>query len=357
MGTNFNYSGLGLKANSNSNPVQPTIFLKSEFDNTDDVGTKDDTGYIGAVSTKLGVTRTSASGEVTLKDSLRWKEGLELFFFAMFGGNMEGIPSTETNEEGLFVYNFGDSENLPYVTIIQGYNALDGTLKPVIYDNAIINSLKLSLGDDGDITVEIGFLNDYPMYNIVSADPTRVYAPVSKIVSKANVKIGIGDVGSDDEDLTMTDCIKSMDIEFNWNSENTNCYSGQFGKNNLGRGDLSSDVNYTMNLNKNNILLETKFATGKADGHYVKEEVFEQRVVLFIDGYKVGTDSKTSLRLEIPIIALKPPKRNKSGDEDTIEVESNAQIELATGKMVNGRIASELEELLISTQTYELPIE
>jgi hypothetical protein len=351
MGGNFNYSGIGVKENNLTDPVQPTIFIKSEFDNDDKLENKDDTGYVGGASTKLGEVRVKADGTVKLKDSLRWKEGLEQFLFFMFGGNRVGVPSTVTGEDGLFVYNFGDSENMPYLTILQGYNnSTNSELKPVLYDNAIMDSFKLGLSDGGEITVELEFLNDYPLYNCVPVDPTRTYAPQSLIVSKANVVIGVGDVGCADSELIMTDCIQSMDIEFKQNCESKNCYAGEFGKNNLVRGDLSSSVKYKMDLNKNNSTLETKIATGTKEGKKVREQIYEQKVVLFIDGYITSTDSKTSMRLEIPIISLSPAKRSKT--EDTIEVEGNTIMELATGQMVNIRVASELSEIQTSNQTY-----
>jgi len=357
-GGSFNWSGAGIKEGKNQNPVQATLYLKSEFDKENNIETKDDTGYVGGASTKLGEIRVKADGTITLKDNLRWGEGLEHFLFGMFGGNRVGVPG-ENDEAGLYIYNFGNGQDLPFFTFIQGLNMSDeddlGTLKPTIFDNAIINQLKLTLANDGNINIEIGCLNDYPLYNIVPTDPTRVYRPVSFIVSKANVKIGIGDVGADDTELVMTDCIQSLDADFNWNAASKSCYADQFGKNNLARGELGSSVKYVMDLNKNNMRLEEKHATGVAGGTYVNEKPYEQKVVIFISGYLVN-GSRTSCRIEIPTISLKPPKRGTSGTEGVnIEVDANTIMELATGQIVDIRIASELAELLISNQTYTLP--
>ena len=347
-----------MKPNKESNPVKPTTFLKSEFNKKDNEERKPDTGYIGGVSTVLGYTRTKMDGEITLKDSLRWKEGLELFLFGMFGGNRVGVPSTETGETGLYVYNFGDGSNLPYWTVLQGINmGLTGDeLLPSIRDNAIISSFKLSLADDGNITCEIGFMNDYPLYNIVPTEPTRTYAPTSYIVSKANVKIGVGDIGTLESALILTDCITSLEADFKYKAESKSCYADTFGTNNLSRGNLESTVKYSMALNQNNMRLEEKFSTGKVGGVRPTEKVFKQKIVIFIDGYEVTTGKKTSAKIVLPEIALKPPERSTSGDGDaTLEVEADTTMDIITGQMVNIRVASELPQIPQSAGTYTVP--
>lgn len=397
----YNWAGMGIKPFKSSSddsadyvdrdkPVQPTYLVKySSHDSNVEVDEDEDTANIGGVTTIIGYDRKGVSSSPEITTNMLFGEGLEQNIYGALGGLLEKTDSTYMSGEKditvsvttsasdknnaknypRYMYVFEPTSKnrakLPLFTETKGFNFWEPKTedtydysehgaKPKIMDNLMVDTLTLKMEADGDITSEVSYKGDAPIYNVAKHEATKTTKQKSSRVGQGNITIYYGSPDTVVKDphkdttalneakLVSTSCVNELQIEINNNLDDSKCFNSKFGVNTYDVGNFECEITGTFELNRKLTHEEAQWITSDEKGYFASEESYIRQILVCIEGVPildnegnkiVNTDGKVldyKLFMSFPKVNISEWKPSEDGD-DTATIEFTGHTILSTG--------------------------
>lgn len=367
----YHYWGFGVKDKSldQDKLAQLSVCVRGlDFESGNEISTEVDEGHTGASNLDMGSYRTLAEGKPTWKDGLRYKEGLEYYWYMILGTvNASGADNTNNlngkayNKEGTAVagvyqydYSFPpmNANELPYSTIFNGFAKTEGDAR--IWNNAILNELELSGEAESKPQLTPTFVSDYNYMNI--ENPVRTFGIRTPFAKPSDLSIYLADV--DEADViangTKLSCVTEYSLKVNNNFESKPCHSDELGKNNKVMGKREFEGSLKLPWNNATKLFEPYYESGDKFGHFVSESVPIKQIWFVFETGEIlkgstGTGVKYTTIVRLPLCELTLVESPLSGDEDKELTIEYKPIEEASQSVMTVTVLTDLPKLIVDS--------
>lgn len=388
-------------------PVQPKYIIKySKHNSNIKIKDSEDSANIGGATTTIGYDRESITSSPAITTNILFGEGVEHDIYCALGGkNNVGVKDVEAtstfksdrtstkvtgdessgykdadnnkvDKDGYFLDDSGHrtskdvtetvtrqfylfsptAENraaLPLSTETKGFNfwttesttGAKDIVYPKILDNLIVDTLTFNLKAGGDITTEVAYKGDAPIYN-VARDVTKTFKKKSSKVTQNNVKIYYGapdnlvtnpyalqkESGKSIDEimsgakLVSTSCVNDLKIKIDNNLNDSKCFNSEMGVNTFDVGNFEAEVSGTFEVNRKLAREEAEWITGSKEGYYASTDSYVRQILVCIEGVpiydshgnKVYVDNKLldyKLFMSFPKLVINEWKPSEEGDD------------------------------------------